>query len=329
MTTPSKVLVTGGAGFIGSHLVEALLQQGRSVAVIDNFDNFYTPALKHANVQEIEHAGSVRWHEVDIRDYDAVHAVFQQEEPDVVVHLAARAGVRPSIEQPALYHAVNVAGTLNILVLAQAFKVKKFIFGSSSSVYGAVSRSPFAEDQVNMKPISPYAATKLCGELFCYTYSHLYHLSAICLRFFTVYGPRQRPDLAIRKFTDLMMAGKPIPIFGDGNSGRDYTYVDDIVSGILAAIDYEAVFEIFNLGNSNPVRLIDMVRTLEKVTGYRALLDFLPPQAGDVPYTCADLSKSRQLLGYDPRTSLQAGLEKFWTWYQETPLKVAPRTASR
>jgi UDP-glucuronate 4-epimerase len=317
MPGQSKVLITGGAGFIGSHLAEALLREGRRVAIVDNFDDFYSPAEKHSNLEEVARVGGVRLHEADIRDVERLQTVFEQERPDVVIHAAARAGVRPSIEQPKLYEEVNVGGTLNLLTLSRSFGVRKFVFLSSSSVYGATARVPFNEDHVEMRPVSPYAATKLAGELLCYTYSHLYQLSTVCLRLFTVYGPRQRPDLAIRKFATQIERGQPITLYGDGTTSRDYTYVEDIVAGIRAAIEYHAYFEVFNLGNSQPVKLLGLVHALEKVIEKRAALEFLPPQPGDVPITWADLSKSRRLLGYEPRTPLDEGLGKFVAWLRQ------------
>jgi UDP-glucuronate 4-epimerase len=232
----------------------------------------------------------------------------------VVIHLAALAGVRPSISRPRLYAEVNIQGTLNLLELSHQFRVSRFIFGSSSAVYGADARAPFSEDATGLRPISPYADTKLAGELFCYTYSHLYRLSVVCLRFFTVYGPRQRPDLAIRKFAGLMDAGMPIPVYGDGTSGRDYTYVDDIVQGVLAAIPYKTDFDIFNLGNCHPVKLLELIPLLEKATGKPAEVEFHPFQPGDVPLTWANIDKARRLLGYEPRVSLEAGLRNFCAW---------------
>jgi UDP-glucuronate 4-epimerase len=241
----------------------------------------------------------------------------------VVIHLAARAGVRPSIAEPHLYERVNVGGTLNLLELCREFPPSKFIFGSSSSVYGATSRVPFSEDQVELRPISPYAATKLAGEMLCYTYAHLFRLPVICLRFFTVYGPRQRPDLAIHKFTALIEAGKPLPIFGDGSTGRDYTYIDDILTGVMAALDYgpraekgSAAFEIFNLGNSHPVKLTELVELLARVTGRKAVQQQKPVQPGDVPLTWADISKASRLLGYRPATQFEEGLRQFVAWYR-------------
>src|ERR1700682_88182 len=231
-----RIVLTGGAGFIGSHLATALLRRGIQLTIMDNLDAFYPPSWKRANLEEIRRAGEFKLAQVDICDMESARAAVAAAQPDAIVHLAARAGVRPSIEQPRLYEQVNVAGTMNLLEISRELGVKQFIFGSSSSIYGASSQAPFSEDQVEMKPISPYAATKLAGEMLCYTYAHLYGLGVVCLRFFTVYGPRQRPDLAIHKFFALLEAGKPIPFFGDGSSGRDYTYVDDIVAGIVAAL---------------------------------------------------------------------------------------------
>ncbi len=309
-----KILVTGGAGFIGSHLLEALLQRGFVVAALDNFDDFYPASVKRANLAEVSCHGKFRFHHADIRDPAKLREIFEVEKPGAVIHLAARAGVRPSIEQPELYTSVNVCGTVNLLSAARDFGVTKFVFISSSSVYGATARVPFVEDQNDLKPLSPYAATKLAGELMCYTYSHLFGLPVICLRLFTVYGPRQRPDLAIRKFVTLIEAGRPIPLFGDGSTSRDYTFVDDIVQGILAALEYQTKFDVFNLGNCRPVKLMELVREIEKALGKRADIEWLPPQQGDVPITWADISKARQLLGYEPRVTLPAGIERFVNW---------------
>jgi UDP-glucuronate 4-epimerase len=318
----SKVLLTGGAGFIGSHAAEALLRRGMSLTIVDNLDDFYSPARKKANLDEARQAGGFEFLEVDIRDYSRLRKIFNDARPDVVVHLAARAGVRPSIEQPLLYESVNVGGTANLLELCREFSVRKFIFGSSSSVYGATSVAPFSESHIELRPISPYAATKLSNELSCYTYAHLFGLAVICLRFFTVYGPRQRPDLAIHKFTALLEAGKPLPVFGDGSTGRDYTFVDDIVNGILAALDYDphdptgAPFDIFNLGNSHPVKLTDLIEQLERATGRQAVREQKPMQPGDVPLTWADISKAGRLLGFQPKIRLEEGLARFVTWYR-------------
>ena len=318
-----RILLTGGAGFIGSHVAETLLRRDVELTIIDNLDPFYSPAWKQANLADIRRIGPYEFAHVSICESEAVRAVMTRARPDVVIHLAGLAGVRPSIDQPLLYERVNIRGTLVLLELCREFGVRKFIFGSSSSVYGATSSTPFSEDQFELRPISPYGATKLAGEQFCYTYAHLFGLAVICLRFFTVYGPRQRPDLAIHKFTALIESGKPIPMFGDGSSGRDYTYVDDTVAGVLAAIDYEprrcaggALFEVFNLGNSRPVTLAELVDLLERVTERSALREQKPLQAGDVPITWADISRSARRLGYQPATRLDEGLKKFVDWYR-------------
>ena len=315
-----RVLLTGGAGFIGSHVAEALLRQGVQLTVLDSLDSFYSKERKRANLRQVRKSGAFELVEGDICDVAAVEATVQKAQPECIVHLAARAGVRPSIEQPALYERVNIAGTMNLLEAAQRFRVKRFVFGSSSSVYGETGNVPFQESEAQMRPISPYAATKLAGELMCYTYAHLFALSCVCLRFFTVFGPRQRPDLAIHKFTALMEAGKPIPVFGDGSTGRDYTYVGDIAAGVLAAMEYEPAgkpaFEIVNLGNSHPVRLCELIEQLEIATGKRAIRDQQPAQPGDVPLTWADIGKARRLLGYAPGTTLAQGLERFVAWYR-------------
>ena len=322
-----KLLLTGGAGFIGSHLAEALLRRGARLAIVDDLNPFYDRTLKKANLQDIRHVADCEFHALDICDTVELPQIMASYRPEVVIHLAACAGVRPSIAQPKLYERVNVAGTLNLLELCRQFQVKRFIFGSSSSVYGASSRVPFSEDQVELRPLSPYAATKLAGEMLAYTYAHLFGLEVICLRFFTVYGPRQRPDLAIRKFTALLEAGKPLPIFGDGSSARDYTYVDDIVRGILASLDPElrlpangAPFEVFNLGNSTPVKLTELVELLENATGRKATCDWRPPQPGDSPVTWADTSKAARILGYRPATPLKEGLTRFVRWYRDAAL---------
>jgi UDP-glucuronate 4-epimerase len=321
-TNPRKVLLTGGAGFVGSHVAEALLSRGNSLAILDNLDDFYSPARKKANLEEVRRKGSFEFFAADICDTSSLREVFAAVRPGAVIHLAARAGVRPSIEQPALYERVNVFGTLQLLDFAKKFGVEKFVYGSSSSVYGAASAVPFSEDQRDLRPISPYAATKLAGELLVFTYAHLYHFGAVCLRFFTVFGPRQRPDLAIHKFTALMEAGEPVPVFGDGSAARDYTYVDDIVAGVLAALEFAppvrdgAHFEVFNLGNSHPVTLNDLILKLEGATGRKAIRRAMPPQLGDVPVTWADISRAEKFLGYRPQTSLDTGLERFVRWFR-------------
>jgi len=326
-----RVLLTGGAGFIGSHAAESLLRQGAELTIVDKLDEFYPPAWKRSNLEEIRRTGKYILEELDICNFESLREVFRRARPEVVIHLAARAGVRPSIEQPRLYEQVNVAGTVNLLELCREFKVERFVFGSSSSVYGATSRAPFSEDHVELRPISPYAATKLAGEMLCYTYSHLFALPIVCLRFFTVYGPRQRPDLAIHKFTMLLENNKPLPIFGDGSTGRDYTYVDDIVAGILAAMKLElkpaageAPFEVFNLGNSHPVKLSELVELLETATGRKADRQRKPLQPGDVPLTWADVSKAERMLGYRPATRIEEGLQRFVAWYRSVVASRVP-----
>ncbi|HMD33237.1 MAG TPA: NAD-dependent epimerase/dehydratase family protein [Candidatus Acidoferrales bacterium] len=319
-----RILLTGGAGFIGSHLAEALVRRGACLTVVDNLDPFYAPEWKRANLDELRRAGEFQLHETDIRQEAAMRRVFAAARPEAVIHLAARPGVRASIEEPRLYEQMNVAATLNLLELARESGVRQFVFASSSSVYGAISHMPFSENQSTLRPISPYGATKLAGELLCHTYAHLHRLPAICLRFFSVYGPRQRPDLAIHKFTSLIESGKPVPLFGDGSTGRDYTHVDDIVSGILAALEYhvqpkagEAPFEVFNLGNSRPVKLNELVALLEAATGKRARREVLVPPPGDVPLTWADTRKAERLLGYRAEIQLPQGLAEFVAWFRE------------
>jgi UDP-glucuronate 4-epimerase len=322
--TLNRVLLTGGAGFIGSHVAQALLRRGAQLTVVDNLDDFYSPAAKRANLNEVRSSGDFHFCQADICDSAALRNAVMQSQPETIIHLAARAGVRPSIENPQLYERVNVGGTVDLLELAREVGVKRFIFGSSSSVYGVTNRVPFVEDDPQLRPISPYAATKLAGEFFCQTYAHLYGLSTVCLRFFTVYGPRQRPDLAIRKFATLMEAGKPIPVFGDGSMGRDYTFVDDTVAGMMAALDYqfppgELPFDIFNLGNSHPVSLNELIETLERVTGRVAIRARKDLQPGDVPITWASTEKAARMLGYRPATPLAEGVEKFVRWLRDEP----------
>jgi UDP-glucuronate 4-epimerase len=317
-----RILLTGGAGFIGSHVAETLIRRGMKLSIVDNLDNFYAPGRKRLNLEEIRNAGSYEFFEADVRVMDALRKVAARVQPEIVIHLAARAGVRPSIEQPALYESVNVGGTVNLLEIARQFKVQRLIFGSSSSVYGITNSVPFCEADLKTRPISPYAATKLAAESMCYTYTHLYGLTAICLRFFTVYGPRQRPDLAIHKFTALIESGKPIPVYGNGSMGRDYTYVDDIVAGVVASLGYtpdpKLPFEIFNLGNSHPVRLRELIAQLEAATGKKAVQERLPVQPGDVPITWANIDKAKRLLGYSPQTSMEQGLRNFVAWYRSS-----------
>jgi UDP-glucuronate 4-epimerase len=311
-------LITGGAGFIGSHLVERLLASDvERITVVDDFNDFYDPSIKRSNIRE--HLDDPRYdiYEVDIRDRAALEQVFETSNFDCIVHLAARAGVRPSLSEPVLYAETNINGTLNLLELARQKNIKQFVFGSSSSVYGINAKVPFSEDDPIRQPISPYAATKGAGELLCHTYSHLYGLRCICLRFFTVYGPRQRPDLAIHKFAKLISEGKPIPVFGDGTTRRDYTYIDDIIDGVIAAIDYDkSNYEVINLGESRTVELRELISLLEKELDAHAIIDRQPPQPGDVPQTFADISKARALLAYDPKTQIEAGLHRFVEWFQ-------------
>jgi UDP-glucuronate 4-epimerase len=305
-------LVTGGAGFIGSHLVQQLLEEGWNVTVVDNFDPFYDPAAKRRNIETVASHPRFALVEADIRELDAGSLGVT---PDVIVHLAAKAGVRPSIEDPAGYQDVNVRGTQSLLELARRRNVRQFVFASSSSVYGVNPRVPWREDDHVLLPISPYASTKVSGELLGHVYSHLYGIRFIALRFFTVYGPRQRPDLAIHKFARLMRQRRPIPVFGDGSTRRDYTFIADIVAGLRAAMDYTASgYEVVNLGNSRTVSLLEMIRTLEAVSGTTACIEWLPEQPGDVPQTFADIGKAQRLLGYDPTTPFRAGIERFWDW---------------
>jgi UDP-glucuronate 4-epimerase len=309
-----RILVTGGAGFIGSHLCEHWLKSGHQIAVVDNLDPFYDPKLKRDNLAAIGAAGHFDLFETDIRDSARLAETFNQFHPEAVVHLAARAGVRPSLVEPELYTSTNVNGTLNLLEACRHSDVRRFIFGSSSSVYGQYNRVPFSEDDVVSKPLSVYAATKCAGEALCFAYAHLYKISIICLRLFTVYGPRQRPDLAIRKFARLIEGGKELPIFGDGSSQRDYTYIDDVVGALDQALEADFDFEIFNVGNSRTVRLDSMVETLEKALGKSAKRKHLPPQPGDMMLTYADLTKSRKLLGYNPQVHFEDGIKRFVDW---------------
>ena len=312
-----KALVTGGAGFIGSHVVDRLLDDGWSVTVVDNFDPFYEPSIKQANVAAHLEKESYRLVREDIRNVAGLRARLSGD-CDVIVHLAAKAGVRPSMEDPISYQEVNVQGTQNLLELAKDWGVEQFVFGSSSSVYGKNPNVPWSEDDHVLKPISPYASTKVSGELLGHVYTDLYDIRFIALRFFTVYGPRQRPDLAIHKFARLMLEGKEIPVYGDGSSRRDYTYVGDIVDGIRAAMTYEGSdYEVINLGNNETVRLSALIDALEEGLGVEAKRDHQPEQPGDVPQTWADIRRARQLLGYQPSTDLRTGLRAFRAWLEQ------------
>lgn len=311
------ILVTGGAGFIGSHVCERLLLEGHSVSALDDLNDFYSPAAKRANLRAIGRYGNFRFYQGDIRAQERVEQVMEVERPEAVIHLAARAGVRPSLDQPLLYGEVNVQGTMAVLEACRKRGVRKFIFASSSSIYGIANQVPFRESDTVMMPVSPYAATKIAGEKIAYTYSHLYGINVVCLRLFTVYGPRQRPDLAIRKFTALIESGRPIPVYGDGSSGRDYTFVQDTVDGIMGALAHDCPYDIFNLGNSQPVKLITLIQTIEAALGKKAAIQWLPDQPGDVPITYADISKSQKVLGYHPRVPLRQGIDSFLNWYIE------------
>lgn len=310
------VAVTGAAGFIGSHLCEALLRSGRRVSGIDAFDTFYSPSIKRQNVSKCMRDSNFRMIEADIRNQSAMDQVLG-DGVDAVIHLAARAGVRPSIEQPLLYQDVNVNGTCVLLEAARKRGIKKFVFASSSSVYGNNKKVPFSESDNVDFPISPYAASKKAGELLCHTYHHLFGIDVSCLRFFTVYGPRQRPDLAIHKFARLIEAGEPVPIFGDGSMRRDYTYIDDIVAGVMAALERCSGYRIYNLGNAHPVGLSELVAALEAALGKKALIKRLPPQPGDVEQTYADVELAHRELGYTPATPFNEGLAKFVTWLRQ------------
>lgn len=328
----AHILVTGGAGFIGSHLIHRLLGRGDRITVLDDFNDFYDPARKRANVAPMLGRDDYRLVEGDIRDAKLVDDLFDPAKPlpsaplrgdsdrggfDAVIHLAARAGVRPSLKEPILYEEVNCIGTLNLLEAARHHGPEVFIFGSSSSVYGINRKVPFSEDDPIDLPISPYATTKRTGELMCFNYHHLYGLKTACLRFFTVYGPAQRPEMAIHKFTDRLSREETIPLFGTGDSRRDYTYVDDIVDGIIASLDLAPGFEIFNLGGAETTRLGDLVRWLAEELAVEPRIEYLPDQPGDVPITYADVSKAQRMLGYAPRVPIREGLRRFVAWYRE------------
>ena len=312
--SPKKILVTGGAGFIGSHLTEALVAAGHEVVILDDFNDYYDPAVKEKNIAGLQ--GKIEVVRGDISDDAVVVETFSKHQFDGVFHLAARAGVRPSIANPRLYFSTNMDGTLNLLEACRHYGVKFFVFASSSSVYGVNTKVPFAETDLIERTISPYAATKLAGEQMCSNYSHLFGLRCSCLRFFTVYGPRQRPDLAISKFTSALLADRSIDRYGDGSTARDYTYVHDIVAGILAAADYteKSPFEIFNLGGAATTTLNELIGLVESAVGKKAEICELPDQPGDVPRTYADVSKAEQLLGYHPMTPIREGILKYVDW---------------
>ncbi len=308
-----SVLVTGGAGFIGSHVCERLLSLGEEVVCVDDLNDFYRPEVKKKNLGLLE-GGKFKFIKADIRDSSATEKAFDG--IDSVMHLAARGGIQPSLRNPLLYEEVNVKGTLNLLELCRKYDVDNFVFGSSSSVYGVNSKVPFSEDDRIDKPVSPYAASKIAGESLCHVYSQLYGINVSCLRFFTVYGPRGRPDMAVYKFTKLIDEGKPIQVYGDGTSGRDYTYVSDIVDGLMNAWRKKFRYEVLNLGDSNPVALNNLISLIEKAVGRKAVIEARPSQLGDVPITYADISKARKLLGYKPEVEIEEGIPKFVSWYK-------------
>ncbi|MGQ9646932.1 MAG: SDR family NAD(P)-dependent oxidoreductase [Thermodesulfobacteriota bacterium] len=313
-----NVLVTGGAGFIGSHLCERLLKEGAHVICFDNFDSFYDPNIKIRNVGGLVRTFPGQFELVagDIRNREHLQEAFKKTRFDLVVHLAARAGVRPSIKDPLLYEDVNIRGTTVLLESCRAFGVKDFIFASSSSVYGETPKVPFSEEDPNVWPISPYGATKRAGELLCYSYHHLFGLNMACLRIFTAYGPRQRPEMAIHKFTRLIDQGGKIPMYGDGSSSRDYTYIDDLIDGTLAAVHHHKGFEIYNLGESKTTSLSELIGLIEEALGKKANIERLEPQPGDVSVTYADVTKAQRILGYEPKVNMKEGIKRFVEWYK-------------
>jgi UDP-glucuronate 4-epimerase len=314
----NNILVTGGAGFIGSHLCERLLEEGHSVICLDNFDSYYDPNLKFRNVEEIskKYPGPFTMVTGDIRNRDHLTELFKKNRIDAVFHLAARAGVRPSIVDPLLYEDVNLRGTITLLEVCKEFRMKNFIFASSSSVYGENQRVPFSETDLDIQPISPYGATKRAGELLCYSYHHLFGINIACLRIFTAYGPRQRPEMAIHKFTRLIDQGKEIPMYGDGSSNRDYTYIDDLIDGMMAVLQRHKGYEIYNLGESQTTSLKELIQLIEKALGKKATIEPLPYQPGDVSITYADITKAARMLGYQPKVSMEEGIKRFVEWYK-------------
>jgi UDP-glucuronate 4-epimerase len=314
-----KILLTGGAGFIGSCVGERLLGMGHELVTIDNFNEFYDPDIKRANVKGCLESSRFKLCEGDICDRKLLEDLFEAEKFEAVVHLAAWAGVRPSIERPEIYEEVNLGGTLNLLQRARHAGIKTFVFASSSSVYGGRKDPPFRETDAVDRPVSPYAATKKSGEVICYSYHHLFDISFSCLRFFTVYGPRQRPEMAIHKFARLMHQGKAIPLFGDGTSSRDYTYIDDIVDGTIKSLERCEGYEIYNLGESHTTTLIDLVNHIAATLGVEPKINWLPDQPGDVPITFADISKAKEKLGYSPKTLVDVGVQRFVDWYLAGP----------
>lgn len=310
-----NILITGGAGFIGSTLADKLLEKNNKIVVIDNFNDYYSPKLKEKNIKHNLDNKNYKLYRGDICDKNLLSKIFEENQIDVVVHIAASAGVRPSIENPLSYVKNNIEGTVNIVEVMKRKNVQRIVFASSSSIYGNCKEEIFSEDLKVSEPISPYAASKSACEQFLYTYSKLFDIQVVALRFFTVFGPRQRPDLAIRKFIDLIKENKPIPVYGDGTTIRDYTYVDDIVDGIISAINYnDTPYEIINLGGGAPVSLNQMIETIEKVLNKKATIEHLPMQPGDVSKTAADITKAKKLLNYNPKTSFKEGIIKFIEW---------------
>lgn len=312
---PRTVFITGAAGFIGSHVSEALLARGNRVFGIDNFDPFYDRRIKEGNLAPLSAHPAFSFLEGDIRDASALACWGEGTPPDALIHLAAKAGVRPSVADPVGYADVNVLGTIRVLEWARERRVPKILFASSSSVYGGNTKVPFCEDDFVDRPVSPYAATKKAGELLCHTYCHLYGMNVAALRFFTVYGPRQRPEMAIHKFTRRILDGKEIDLYGDGSSRRDYTYIEDVVSGVLGALGAPPGYRVYNLGESATIALSDLVALIEKACGKSAARRYKPSQPGDVPVTYADISRARAEIGYDPRTPIGAGVSRFVDWY--------------
>ncbi len=315
MTKGNVILVTGAAGFIGSHLCEALLARGDQIIAVDNFDPFYPEKIKRRNIEHLLSSVDFHFYQDSVLNTERLDRIFAAHSPTHVVHLAARAGVRPSIRQPSQYQKINVEGTTNLLEMARKFQVHNFIFASSSSVYGNNKKVPFSETDNVDYPISPYAATKKAGELFCYTYHYLYRINIFALRFFTVYGPRQRPEMAIHKFTRAIDNGEPIQVYGYGRQKRDFTYIDDIIQGVVRAIERVKGYEIINLGESQTVTTNQMIEYIEQALGKKAIREELPVQPGDVEQTYADIRKAQRLLDYQPTTPIEEGIRKFVDWY--------------